>query len=248
MPPLLPLLTAGWALPAAGFMFSWMYGSAVVYFFRDAQAAAAGMAEAYLPATGVDPSIHAALPHVLGAYWAERFFTLRVHIVLSIVMGTVLVLNLNPYIRKASIATHRRLGFLFLLLCVPFVAEQSFTVLVRGMLPLGPEINFFNHLALAVIAGGTLAGWYFARAKQIGRHRTTMLFVAASFFLNPTQRFWWGILGRSGYKAPYPHFGAFVEGPVAMSEIIAACSCYGVAAVYAFLLSPRERTKCEKSQ
>lgn len=39
----------------------------------------------------------------------------------------------------------------------------------------GPEINFFNHLALAVIAGGTLAGWYFARAKQIGRHRARLL-------------------------------------------------------------------------
>jgi len=232
------ILTLSWAVPSVLFLAYWLTDNFRVYFFGNVQTAVDGFATKYLPTVGVDPSIFQALNFVLNTTFTQRYRNLQLHILTSTIMAVILVLNLTPFIRKQSYRVHRFLGYAFLACYVPFTLELGFTLLIRGMQPMGPVINVFNHVALFTIAFGAPLGWYFARTKQIGRHRATMMFVAAAFMLNPCQRFWWMVLGKSGYGGPYPHIGVFIAGPTQASEVAAVCCTYGTALLYSTVLVP----------
>ena len=99
------------------------------------------------------------------------------------------------------------------------------------MVELGFYVWLLDAVAVAVVVAGVLLGSAGLQLNNISLHRAGMVILASGFFLNPSQRFWWALLGKLNYGGPYESFEKFLGAPTVLSVLLAFAFNFVLAAL-----------------
>ncbi len=97
------------------------------------------------------------------------------------------------------------------------------------MLDLGFHVWLIEIASLAGVLAGIVVGAIGLQVNSIALHRAGMILLAAGFFCNASQRFFWAVFGKLNYLGPYKTFQQFMQGPTAASVYTAIVFNYGAA-------------------
>jgi hypothetical protein len=113
------------------------------------------------------------------------------------------------------------------------------------MVELGFHVWLQDMVALAAVLGGIVAGAVGLQRNNVALHRAGMIVVAAGFFCNPSQRFWWAVFSKLNFRGPYTSFQQFLEGPT-VASVYAALAFNFLAAISLILAGPNLRDSAQE--
>lgn len=117
---------------------------------------------------------------------------------LSAAMGMIVAIQLIPAVRRHWPRLHRRLGYLYTLAFIPFMAEQVYTMFMVGSVDMGSAAHTMHMAGLVVLGITTPMGIVLARLKRVPAHRICMTLSAAALFTDPVSRLAWVLLSKVG--------------------------------------------------
>jgi len=165
--------------------------------------------------------------------YVHRLFRLRFHVVLSIVIGVIVLMQFNGSIRTRYYRFHKRMGYLASLLLAVWMTNVVYSMYAAyDMLPMELFTFYFCTISQAFFCflGAIDAIINF----DSPRHRMLMMLFASSFYADVTQRVI--MIGLTRMHLPeYDSYQRWVLGPLAVSCLSAYLLNLAVAGFYGYL-------------
>jgi hypothetical protein len=155
--------------------------------------------------------------------YSNGAWPIGIHAGLCAALGTLVALQLTPWIRALSYGTHRVTGYIAGCLALVWLLNMALTLFIRGTMDLGTLVLVEYIVSFAVIAFAFPRGILSVRAGKVRRHRTCMICIAAALYLVPQQRFWYGIFSKQNWfgGSSLGTFGQWLSDPTTASVVLA---------------------------
>jgi hypothetical protein len=195
-----------WIAPIAFYGF-WSTGQALSYFFGDAKEAAAGFREvAFQPEPFPQAVFDWFSQEIVPQYFKPelaRYYTIRAHILSSLVLGWLMILQAAPFIRHRWIELHRFVGKLIFPLMLVHWIVNGYVIFVIDLVNVGAWTAHYVKISWAVSLISYPLALYYINKKDIKNHRAWMIVTIACMFVVPVHRFLWIAISKNGLFGPY---------------------------------------------